>query len=107
MVEWASLSKGDRVVIREYKDMRDEYGSNSEGFIRPRCHPSCFNPDMKPWCGKVGTVVSDPVSSRVKVQFDDESLNNSGWAFFDWMLELVDCGYKSVDLPDVAQLYGV
>ena len=107
MVEWTSLSKGERVVVREYKDMCDEYGSDSEGFIRPRYHPSCFNPDMKPWCGKVGTVVSDPVSSRVKVQFDDESLNNSGWAFFDWMLELVDCNCKSVDLPDVAQLYSV
>ena len=107
MVKWTSLSKGERVVVREYKDMCDEYGSDSEGFIRPRYHSSCFNPDMEPWCGKVGTVVSDPASSRIEVQFDDESLNGSGWAFFDWMLELVDCNYKSVDLPNVAQLYSV
>ena len=105
MVEWASLSKGERVVVREYKDMCDEYGSDEDGFIRPRYHDSCFNPDMKPWCGKAGTVVSDPVRSRIKVQFDDESLNSDRWAFFDWMLELFDCGYKSVDLPDVASLY--
>lgn len=107
MVEWASLSKGDRVVVREYKDMRDEYGSDSEDFIRPRYHDSCFNPDMKPWCGKAGTVVSDPVRSRIEVQFDDESLNGPRWAFFDWMLELSDDNHESVDLPDVASLYCV
>lgn len=107
MVEWASLSKGERVVVREYKDMRDEYGSDSEGFIRPRNLDACFNPDMKPWCGKVGTVVSDPASSRIKVRFDEESLNNSRWAFFDWMLELSDDNHESVDLPDVASLYCV
>ncbi|MDO4756408.1 MAG: hypothetical protein Q4A54_08695, partial [Parabacteroides sp.] len=67
MVKWASLSKGERVVVREYKDMCDEYGSDLEGFIRPRHLVSCFNPNMKPWCGKVGTVDSDPVDSRIMV----------------------------------------
>ena len=107
MVEWASLSKGERVVVREYKDMRDEYGSDEDGFIRPKYHASCFNPNMKPWCGKVGTVDSDPADSRIMVLFDDESLNNFRWNFFDWMLELSDDNHESVDLPDVASLYCV
>ena len=107
MVEWTSLSKGERVVVREYKDMCDEYGSDSEGFIRPRYHASCFNPNMKPWCDKVGTVDSDPVDSRIMVLFDDESLNNFRWNFFDWMLELSDDNHESVDLPDVVSLYCV
>lgn len=107
MVEWTSLNKGERVVVREYKDMCDEYGSDSEGFIRPRYHASCFNPNMKPWCGEVGTVDSDPVDSRIMVLFDDESLNNFRWNFFDWMLELSDDNHESVDLPDVASLYCV
>lgn len=107
MVEWASLSEGERVVVRKYKDMCDEYGSDEDGFIRPKYLDACFNPDMKPWCGKAGTVVSDPVRSRIKVQFDDESLNSDRWAFFDWMLELSDDNHESVDLPDVASLYCV
>lgn len=44
---------GDKVVVRSYESMKEEYGSYSNGSIPVTC---TFINYMKPFCGKVVTI---------------------------------------------------
>lgn len=108
MIDFHSLEKGDRICIRGFEDMASEFGLTRDGFIRPGGGlPSCFNPNMKGWCGGIGTIQNVGRRGLLDIEFDAESLNKSLWGFWDWMVEPIDSGESYADLPDVTQLYSV
>lgn len=59
---------GDRVKIRQWNDMQDEYGLNDYGGIA--CELS-FIPSMKSLCGKSIKVTNSDMSESVIARVDD------------------------------------
>ena len=43
---------GDRVIVRQWDDMMEEFGSNPYGDITVHPNKLSFILDMKPYCGK-------------------------------------------------------
>lgn len=107
MADYHFLKKGDRVRVRDFGDMADEYGDSGTGYIIPMDLPSVFNPEMKGWCGGIGTIQNVGERGLLDIEFDAESLNEALWGFWDWMVEPIDSGESYADLPDVAQLYNI
>lgn len=109
MADFHFLAEGDRVRVRDYDDMASEYGSDLDGFVRPEDLPAVFNPNMKKWCGEWGTIQETPRAHRLSISFDDDSLNDSRWAFYDWMVEgIEDEGDEDLaELPDASSLYTI
>lgn len=48
---------GDRVIVRQWDDMMEEFGSNPYGDITVHPNKLSFILDMKPYCGKEFIVV--------------------------------------------------
>lgn len=48
---------GDRVIVRQWNDMMEEFGSNPYGDITVHPNKLSFILDMKPYCGKEFIVV--------------------------------------------------
>lgn len=71
---------GDKVRIRQWDDMKKEFGVDGDGDID--CNTSFFVPEMKSLCGK------EFVIEKV---YDSEVVtgHNSGWTITNEMLELV------------------
>ena len=99
---------GDRVVVRDYDDMVEEYGKNEYGDITPDKYTIPFTTEMIRFCGESGTIkdifVDDIYNDiEVVIDFDDKSLYVGIYSFTDFMIkkEVV------VDdiLPDVSALY--
>ena len=98
---------GDRVRVRNFYDMENQYGATIFGSIDPNPLSSVyiFSKHMRKYCGKCGTILE--IKSRrdfyeICVDFDDKNLNDDGsWHFADYMFE-----YEGIsELPDVIQLY--
>ena len=77
----------DRVVVRPFEEMADEYGVDEAGHIFGGTMPYIFNKKMKIYCGEAGTIKGFS-GSDVIIDFDKPSLNGSHWAFCKEMLEL-------------------
>ena len=110
MADFHFLLKGDRVRVRDYDDMVAEYGSNSDGYIRPKGSSAVFNPIMKKYCGQSGTLQESPRSKELSISFDEERLNRSDWYFYDWMVEGIedeedDADEDLAELLDTSSLY--
>ena len=78
---------GDRVVVRPYEEMAEEYGTDSSGFVLAGIMPYVFNPKMKIYCGEAGVITSFD-DHDVIINFDNPDLNGSHWSFCKEMLEL-------------------
>lgn len=77
----------DRVVVRSFEEMADEYGVDAYGDIFGGTMPYIFNKKMKVYCGEAGTVKGFS-GDDVIINFDKPSLNGSHWCFCKEMLEL-------------------
>lgn len=77
----------DRVVVRSFEEMADEYGVDAHGDIFGGTMPYIFNKKMKVYCGEAGTVEGFS-GDDVIINFDKPSLNGSHWSFCKEMLEL-------------------
>lgn len=102
---------GDRVRVREYEDMANEYPVSGDGSINPdpRGYTYDFVSNMRAYCGKCGTITG--IRRRegfrrgerfyeIIVKFD----NHKGfpmWSFAEYMFE----HEHIVELPNTAQLY--
>lgn len=96
--EVISLNKfmvGDRVIIREYDDMKEEFGVDQYGAIE--CTFS-FNKKMKYLCGKTGTITFASAFGNYRVSFDDGT-SLGGWSISDDMLELIGNGQDESVVP--------
>lgn len=106
MADFHFLVEGDRVRVRDYDDMVAEYGSDLDGYIRPRGFSAVFNPRMKEYCGQSGTLRESPGSEELSISFDEEHLNTSDWSFYDWMVEGIE-DEDLAELPDASSLYTI
>ena len=77
----AKFKVGDRVKIRQWDDMKREYGMDPYGAIMMPC---TFMPEMRKYCGK--TVIIQDVASTLR---DDRYhiKGGDGWCFSDEMFE--------------------
>ncbi len=62
---------GDRVIVREWNDMAEEFGTTLMGNIKTE---ELFIEDMRPLCGAHG-VVMDVYSVGVMIEFDERDMN--------------------------------
>lgn len=97
---------GDRVVVRDYDEMVEEYGKNKYGDITPDKYTIPFTTEMIHFCGESGTITDifvDDIYNDIEVviDFDDKSLSNI-YSFTDFMIEKATTGDT---LPDVSALY--
>ena len=84
---------GDRVIVREFDDMKEEFGVNRFGEITCRF---TFTEKMKYLCGETGTITYVSSFGNYNVSFDDGT-DASAWSISDDMLELIDnCQDESV-----------
>lgn len=106
------FSVGDRVRIKEFDDMAEEYGVDKYGDIIPPCpNIACFSKHMKKYCGATGTVTSMDISlfpegiySRIYIDFDDGKFRVVPWVFMDYMVT-VESNTETPEIQDIAMLY--
>ena len=100
------VSVGDRIRIKEFDDMADEFGVDRYGDISPSPNVPCFSKHMKKYCDATGTIVgvdNYPGYLRINIDFDSDKLLSDGWTFADYM---VIAEQDILSMPDVACLYG-
>ena len=91
----SKFNVGDRVMIREFDDMKEEFGVNEYGEIKCRF---TFTESMKYLCGKIGTITDVSYSGNYAISFDDET-DASYWSISDDMLEHIDNGQDESVVP--------
>ena len=77
---------GDRVTIREWDDMKKEFGLNSNGDIKVKF---IFTSEMARLCGKTATVRSCEVTRNIAcyaLDFNEQFVVTAGVNFSDDML---------------------
>lgn len=79
---------GDRVVVREWDDMAEEYGTKNGIRITPD-HSTSFLVSMKHLCGRTATVTDVRDNDYVFVDFDDKS-SDTDWYYKKWMFNPSD-----------------
>ena len=63
------IKVGNRVKIRDWDDMKNEFGVDSFGYINS---PVSFNPSMKEYCGKIAEIIYiDKNDNTFKLSIDD------------------------------------
>ena len=85
---------GDRVVVRDWDDMANEYGLSKWGDVKK---DSQFTSGMKHLCGHTATVtaVEKGLSFKIiKLDFDDE-YGTIGYTFNPWMFNPIDIPAQS------------
>ena len=106
------VSVGDRIRIREFDDMVEEYGTDKYGnIIPPYPNISCFNRHMKDYCGATGTVRNMDICvfptgiySRIYIDFDDDKFRVVPWVFMDYMVT-IESNTEMPEMQDIAVLY--
>ena len=78
---------GDRVVVRDWGDMANEYGTKDDS-ISLDGDSTSFVPEMKHLCGRTATI-TDVNDDYVRVEFDDES-GDTNWYYRRWMFNPSD-----------------
>lgn len=77
---------GDRVVVREWDDMAEEYGTkNGVRIVADRS--TSFLVSMRHLCGRTATVTGVRDDDYVFVDFDDKS-GDTDWYYKKWMFNL-------------------
>lgn len=83
---------GDRVVVRDWDDMIEEYGDTEGGTIHCRFG---FTDTMRHLCGRTATVtVTDAYKGCIKVDFDDKS-GDTIWSYSSDMFNPTDIPAQS------------
>ena len=79
---------GDRVIIKSWEEMVEEFGLDLHGSINCDFR---FLEDMKFLCGKSGTIVNIEDSDEGKmIYFDEEELDTYGWIIGKDMVMLIE-----------------
>lgn len=86
---------GDRVIVREFDDMKEEFGVDGHGDIDCRF---TFVKKMKYLCGETGTITYVSSFGNCIVSFDDGT-DASAWSISEDMLELIDNGQDESIVP--------
>lgn len=81
---------GDRVVVRDWDDMIEEYGATEGGTIHCRFG---FTDTMRHLCGRTATV-TDAYKGCIKVDFDDKS-GDTIWSYSSDMFNPTDIPAQS------------
>lgn len=90
---------GDRVVVRDWDDMVNEYGLSKWGDVKK---DSQFTSGMKHLCGHTATVtaVEKGLSFKIiKLDFDDE-YGTIGYTFNPWMFNPIDIPAPEKEKPE-------
>ena len=103
------FSVGDRVRVREFNDMVNEYDivrvSSGITFIKfPYGAP--FMNMMKKYCGETGTVIDiipKENCQNIVVEFDDALIDPEGWIFVNYAFTRIE--EATTDFPDIGNLY--
>lgn len=79
---------GDKVRVRQWDDMVEEFGINEGGSINCLWH---FVDGMKKFCSEIATIIGFDYApnnrDRVYLRFNNEKLNENDWAFSTDMIE--------------------
>lgn len=80
---------GDKVRIRQWDDMVEEFGTNKSGYIK--CLYG-FVDEMKKFCSEIATIIEigyvpNNGNSRIYLRFNNEKLNENDWDFSTDMIE--------------------
>lgn len=75
---------GDRIIIRNWDDMKNEFGLTSSGDIDCELY---FTPNMEHLCGAIGTVTSRH-GINIGILFDDNTIGIP-WAFSTHMIDVI------------------
>lgn len=79
---------GDKVRVRQWDDMVEEFGINEGGSINCLWH---FVDGMKKFCGEIATIIGFDYApnnrDRVYLRFNNEKLNENDWDFSTDMIE--------------------
>ena len=83
-----NFKAGDRVVVRDWDDMANEFEYIDGGIRKKGCFTS-FIDSMRHLCGRTATVVRVYEVDRVEVNFDDKS-GNINYFYRSWMFNPID-----------------
>ena len=102
------FSVGDRVRVREFNDMANEYDvlkGRTITFIKfPYGAP--FMNTMKKYCGETGTVIDIIPKENyqiIVVEFDNALIDSEGWTFVNYAFTRI--AEAPTELPDIRNLY--
>lgn len=84
------FKKGDRVMIRHWDDMAEEYGVDSDGDIIIDASVSYFDSAMRPLCGAQATVKAVGVTSLLLEDWNIPKNVDTDWGFTPQMCILVE-----------------
>lgn len=87
----AKYKVGDRVRIREWEDMEEEFGLDSDGDI---CGSPFFVQQMKHLCGRTATVKELLDRGRVDLSFDCKD-GAETWTYGTYMIEPINAKQKT------------
>lgn len=80
---------GDRVRIRQWDDMMEEFGIDNDGDIQ--LSAEVFTNDMRELCGKIATVIYALKNKEVSLDFDDIDAEESNqWRYTLDMIEHIE-----------------
>lgn len=71
---------GDRVMIRKWQDMKEEYGVNEGNSIAPRLSSLTVFAEMRGYCGGETKVESVIGGNHIKLEIDDGKFIWPDWA---------------------------
>ena len=104
------FSIGDRVRVREFNDMVNEYGIVRVGrtvtFIKFPYGVAPFVSTMEKYCGETGTVIDiipRENCQNIVVEFDNELIDPEGWTFVNYAFTRI--AEDPTELPDIRNLY--
>ena len=102
------FSVGDRVRVREFNDMVNEYGILKIGRAKLIKFPygAPFVGTMEKYCGETGTVIDiipKENCQNIVVEFDNELIDPEGWTFVNYAFTRI--AEAPTELPDIRNLY--
>lgn len=83
---------GDRIVIRDWDDMAEEYVVDDDGDIRISEYDTYFTENMMRLCGAHGIIESIADDEWISIRLDDQELNDFAerYNFYPPMFRLED-----------------
>ena len=99
---------GDRVRVREFNDMANEYDVLRIGRAKLIKFPygAPFVSTMEKYCGETGTVIDiipRENCQNIVVEFDNALIDPEGWTFVNYAFTRI--AEAPTELPDIKNLY--
>ena len=102
------FSVGDRVRVREFNDMANEYDIFRIGSVTLIQFPygAPFVSAMEKYCGETGTIIDIIPRENyqiIVVEFDNALIDPEGWIFVNYAFTRI--AEAPTELPDIRNLY--